>query len=70
MNPVNVESVIPEPMQDPESAVRVTNTNKHRRGRDILEVYPDRYKKLENGQIVRMENAPKPKSKSREILGG
>jgi hypothetical protein len=55
MNPENVESVIPEPMQDPESAVRVTNTNKKRRGRDILEVYPNKYKKLENGQIIKVK---------------
>ena len=58
---MNTENEVPEPMQDPELAVRVTSTNKKRRGRDILEVYPDKYKKLENGQIVRMENAPKPR---------
>ena len=55
MNPENVESVIPEPMQDPESAVRVTNTNKKRRGRDILEVYPGKYTRLENGQIIKVK---------------
>jgi hypothetical protein len=42
------------PIPAPQSPYKMTKKIK-RRGRDIMEVYPDKYTRLENGQIIKVK---------------
>jgi hypothetical protein len=55
---MNTENEVPEVSGVDGDSIprRVTpQPNLKRRGRDILEVYPDKYTRLENGQIIKVK---------------